>query len=94
MLLVNCKWEQESIIHGIEAICIKGERIYRHIKTEGIRIYFDSKIEGEVTFVDEYMLIMKAIMQIPRSSTFAMSILPVINGSAVEGYKYTVGGHK
>lgn len=94
MLLVNCKWEQEAIINGVEAIEIEGNQVYSHIKTEGMRMYFDSKIEGEVTFFDEYMLIMKVIMRIPRSSTFAISILPVINGSAIEGYKYTVGGHK
>lgn len=94
MVLVNCKWEQEAIIHGIEAIDINENQIYKHVKTEGMRMYFDSKIEGEVSFFDEYMLIMKVIMGIPRSSTFAISILPVINGSAIERYKYTVGGHK
>ncbi|MBS5938619.1 hypothetical protein [Clostridium sp.] len=94
MVLVNCKWEQEAIINGVEAIEIERNKVYSHIKTEGIRMYFDSKIEGEVTFFDEYKLIMKVIMEVPRSSTFAISILPVINGSAIEGYKYSVGGHK
>jgi len=95
MVLVNCVWRQEDIINNIEAIEIKGIKIFKHVKTEDMRMYFDSKIGDEVRNLDkstfmEYMLIMEAIMKIPGSAALAISILPVVNNSAFEGYKYTV----
>ena len=95
MVLVNCKWRQQEIINNIEAIEIDGIQIFKHVKTEGMRIYFDSKIGDEVRNMDkstfmEYVMIMEAIMQIPGWEALAISILPVVNNSVFEGYKYTV----
>ena len=95
MVLVNCKWRQQDIINNIEAVEIDGIQIFKHVKTEDMRMYFDSKIGDEVRNMDkssfmEYMLIMEAIMQIPGSAALAISILPVVNNSVFEGYKYTV----
>ena len=95
MVLVNCAWRQQDIINNIEAVEIDGIQIFKHVKTEDMRMYFDSKIGDEVRNMDkssfmEYMLIMEAIMQIPGSAALAISILPVVNDSVFEGYKYTV----
>ena len=95
MVLVNCAWRQQDIINNIEAVEIDGIQIFKHVKTEDMRMYFDSKIGDEVRNMDkssfmEYMLIMEAIMQIPGSAALAISILPVVNNSVFEGYKYTV----
>ena len=95
MVLVNCAWRQQDIINNIEAVEIDGIQIFKHVKTEGIRMYFDSNIGNEVRNLDkstfmEYMIIMDAIMQIPGWSALAISILPVVNDSVFEGYKYTV----
>lgn len=101
MFLVNCRWQQEEIIKGIEDIEVNDIKLFKHVKTDGIRMFFDYKITDEVrksinidkcSYVDEYFLIMGAMMKIPRIDTFAFSVLPVINGSVVEGYKYTVCG--
>ena len=91
MILVNCVWKQSEVINKIEALEINGEKPFIHIKTEGMRIFFDSKI-GDMLGETEYMLIMNAIMEIPGGSALAVSILPVINDNVFEGYKYTVCG--
>ena len=95
MVLVNCKWRQQDIINNVEALEIDGIQIFKHVKTEGMRIYFDSKVGNEVRNMDkssfmEYMMIMEAIMEIHGWQALAISILPVVNGSVFEGYKYTV----
>jgi len=95
MVLVNCKWRQHDIINNVESVEIDGIQIFKHVKTEGMRMYFDSKIGDEVRNMDkssfmEYMLIYEAIMQIPGWVALAISILPVVNDSVFEGYKYTV----
>jgi uncharacterized protein (DUF849 family) len=95
MILVNCVWRQEDIIKNIESLEYNGEKLFKHVKTEGMRMYFDSKIgdmtrDIEKSTLIEYMLIMKAIMQIPGGAALAVSILPVVNDSVFEGYKYTV----
>lgn len=99
MILVNCPWMQKDIIDVIEAVQYKGGNVFKHIKTEGIRIFFDSQISAEEkdirkSMIVENTLIMEAIKNIPRIDTLAIKIVPVINGSVVEGYKYTVGGYK
>lgn len=98
MVLVNCPWMQKDIIKEIEAVEYNGICVFKHIKTEGIRIFFDSKVVDEEKDIRKSMmierdLIMEAIMKIPRWDTLAFNILPVINGSVIEGYKYTVGGY-
>jgi hypothetical protein len=95
MVLVNCVWKQEEIIKNIEALEYKGEQLFKHVKTEGMRMYFDSILEDMARNIDkssfmEYMLIMKVIMEIPGSAALAVSVLPVVNNSVFEGYKYTV----
>lgn len=95
MVLVNCVWRQQDIIDKIESLEYKGEQIFKHVKTEDMRMYFDSKIGdmardfNKSTFM-EYMLIMKAISEIPGWGALAISILPVVNDSVFEGYNYTV----
>ena len=93
MVLVNCQWRQKDIIQRIEEIEYRGIQIFKHIKTDGMRMYFESKVADEIRDFDkssikEYMLIMDAIMQIEGWQALAISILPVINGSVFEGYKY------
>lgn len=95
MVLVNCKWRQQDIINNVEALEIDGIQIFKHVKTEGMRIYFDSKVGDEIRDMNksslmEYMMIMEAIMQIHGWEALAISILPVVNDSVFEGYKYTV----
>ena len=95
MVLVNCKWRQQDIINNVESKEIDGIQIFKHVKTEGMRMYFDSRIGDEVRNMSksafmEYMLIMEAIMEIPGWEALAISILPVVNDSVFEGYKYTV----
>ncbi|ADL50669.1 hypothetical protein [Clostridium cellulovorans] len=91
MILVNCVWKQAEVIKKIESLELNGEKPFKHTKTDGMRIYFDSKI-GDMIGEMEYMLIMNAIMEIPGGSALAVSILPVINDSVFEGYRYTVCG--
>jgi hypothetical protein len=95
MVLVNCKWRQQDIINNVEALEIDGIQVFKHVKTEGMRIYFDSIVGDEVRNMEkssfmEYMMIMEAIMQIHGWEALAISILPVVNDSVYEGYKYTV----
>lgn len=95
MVLVNCAWQQKEIIEQIEEIEYKGIQMFKHIKSDGMRMYFDSRIADEVRDMDkssflEYMLIMKAIMNIPGWQALAISILPVVDNSLFKGYKYTV----
>lgn len=95
MFLVNCKWKQEEIIKEIEDIEVNEIKLFKHVKTDGMRIFFDYKITDEVRKsinIDEYSIIIGAIMKIPKIDTLAINILPVINGSVVEGYKYTICG--
>ncbi|VYU44122.1 hypothetical protein [Clostridium tertium] len=97
MLLVNCRWQQEEIIQGMEGIEVNEIKIYKHVKTDGMRMFFDYNITAEERksmIEDENSLIMRALIKIPRINTLAISILPFINGSVVEGYQYTVCGHK
>lgn len=73
----------------------RGLQIFKHVKTDGIRIYFDSRIADEVrdpnkSSILEYMLIMDAIMRIEGWQALAISILPVVDNSVFKGYKYTV----
>lgn len=98
MILVNCPWMQKDIIKVIEAIEYNDVHVFKHVKTDGIRIYFDSKIgdnEKNVrkSLLVENALIMEAIKEVPNYNVLAISIVPVINGSSVEGYKYTIGGY-
>lgn len=95
MILVNCQWRQKQIINEIESIEYKGIHIFKHVKTEGMRIYFESQIADEVRNIEkstfmEYMLIMRAISNIPGWQALAISILPVVNNNVFEGYKYAI----
>ncbi|MDO5516027.1 MAG: hypothetical protein Q4F66_00630 [Clostridium sp.] len=91
MYLVNCAWRQDDIIREIEDVEAKGMKLFKHVKTDGIRLYFESVLpEGEDSFIVQYMLIYDAIMRIPGWQALAISILPVVNGSNFDGYKYTV----
>lgn len=95
MVLVNCRWMQKEVINNIEAIEYRGIQIFKHVKTEGMRIYFESKIADEVRDINkssimEYMLIIDAIMQIHGWDSLAISVLPVVNNNAFDGYKYTI----
>ena len=95
MILVNCQWRQEHIIREIESIKLEDIQVFKHVKTEGMRIYFDSRIEDQSANIDkdmfwQYNLIMGAIMKIPGWNALAISILPVVNNSIFQGYKYTL----
>lgn len=38
MVLVNCVCIQEEIIKNIEFLEYKGEKIFKHVETEGVKI--------------------------------------------------------
>ena len=83
MILVNCVWEQESIKSHVENVLINGEKIFKLVKTEGMRMFFDSKIEDNSKSMK---LIKKAIRQIEGYEALVINVVPVIDGSVFKGY--------
>lgn len=82
MILVNCVWRQDDIIKVVEAIKLDEENVFKFVKIDGIRIFFD-------TFLDEIKgikLIQEAIKNIPGYQALAIDIVPVVNNSMFEGY--------
>lgn len=41
MIIVNCAWKQDEIIEIVENIEIENRRIFKYLKKEGIRIFFE-----------------------------------------------------
>ena len=82
MILVNCAWRQDDIIKVVEAVKLDEENVFKFVKVEGIRIFFD-------TFLDEMKsvkIIKKAIKNIPGYQALVIDIVPVVNNSMFEGY--------
>lgn len=52
MILVNCSIAQTDIIKLISEYKVDGEYIFRHLKTEGIKIYFNSTLNDDYKACD------------------------------------------
>lgn len=91
IMLVNCGWRQDDVINKIEAIEVNGQKVFKYLKTtDRIRMYFDSTLPNiEKSVPVAYKLMMDAISKIPGWAALTISVLPVVNGNAFEGYKYT-----
>ena len=86
MILVNCVWRQSDIIKAVEGIKIESEQVFKLNKIEGMRMYFDSLIDD----LQALKPIKDAIKRIPGYQALLINIVPVVNGSTFDGYKYTV----
>ncbi len=90
IMLVNCEWRQKDLIEKIEEVEMDGNKIFKFIKKDGMRMYFNTRLPNiEKSVLIAYMLISEAIYKIPGALALAISIVPVVNGSVFEGYKYT-----
>lgn len=85
MILVNCAWRQADIIKVIEDVQIEGKFIFKLNKIEGIRMFFDSDID----IIKGTQEAKNAIKKIPGYQALFFDVVPVVNGSVFEGYKYT-----
>lgn len=89
MYLVNCAWRQKDIIREVEQIELDGIKLFKHVKSKGIRMYFEYLLpETEENFKYQCMLINKAIRNIPGWEALLINVLPVVNGNDFDGYKY------
>lgn len=44
MIIVNCAWRQEDIIKIVENIKISDVKVFRYLKKNGIRIFFECNL--------------------------------------------------
>jgi|GEM_PF-1037332 len=82
MILVNCAWRQEDIIKAVESVRLDEENIFKVIKVEGIRIFFDTFLED----IKGVKMIKNAIKNIPGYQALVIDVVPVVNDSMFEGY--------
>ena len=82
MILVNCVWRQEDIIEAVENIRLEEEKLFKFVKVEGFRIFFDTLLED----IKSIKLIKNAIKKIPGHDALFIDIVPVVNDSVFEGY--------
>jgi hypothetical protein len=45
MVVVNCAWKQEEIIEIVEKIEFENKKIFKYLKKDGIRIFFECSID-------------------------------------------------
>ncbi|WP_242982208.1 hypothetical protein [Clostridium sp. LS] len=82
MILVNCAWRQDDIIKVVENVKLDNKNVFKFIKVEGIRIFFDSFLDD----VEGTKMIKNAIKEIPGYQALFIDIVPIVNGSMFEGY--------
>ena len=82
MILVNCAWRQEDIIKVIESVSLDVKNVFKVIKVEGIRMFFDTSLED----VKAISNIKEAIKKIPGYQALLIDIVPVVNNNMFEGY--------
>jgi len=82
MILVNCAWRQEDIIKAVESVRLDEENVFKVIKVEGIRIFFDTFLED----IKGVKMIKNAIKNIPGYQALVIDVVPVVNDSMFEGY--------
>lgn len=44
MIIVNCAWKQDEIIEIVENIKIENKKVFKYLKKQGIRIFFECDI--------------------------------------------------
>lgn len=82
MILVNCAWRQADIIKAVESVRLDDQNVFKFVKVEGIRIFFDTFLED----IKGIKLISKSIKSIPGYQALCINIVPVVNNSMFEGY--------
>ena len=61
MILVNCAWRQDDIIKAVESVTLDEQNVFKFVKVEGIRIFFDTFMED----IKGVKMIKNAIKKIP-----------------------------
>jgi hypothetical protein len=82
MILVNCAWRQDDIIKVIESVRLDNQNVFKVVKVEGIRIFFDTLLED----MKGISVIKESIKKIPGYQALVIDIVPVVNNSMFEGY--------
>lgn len=82
MILVNCAWRQDDIIKVVESVRLDNQNVFKFVKVEGIRIFFDTFLED----IKGVKLINEAIKSIPGYQALCINIVPVVNNSMFDGY--------
>lgn len=82
MILVNCAWRQDDIIKAVESLRVDDQNVFKVIKVEGIRIFFDTFLED----IKAVKMIKNAIKKIPGYQALFIDVVPVVNNSMFEGY--------
>lgn len=82
MILVNCAWRQDDIIKAVENLRVDDQNVFKVIKVEGIRIFFDTFLED----IEAVKMIKNAIKKIPGYQALFIDIVPVVNNNMFEGY--------
>lgn len=68
MVLVNCPLMQLDVIREVEHYKLNDETVFKFVRKQGIKLYFDSKI-------DDRWEACKIISNIIRSTSFASSLM-------------------
>ena len=82
MILVNCAWRQDDIIQVVESVRLDNQNVFKVVKVEGIRMFFDTFLED----MKGISVIKEAIKKIPGYQALLIDIVPVVNNSMFEGY--------
>jgi len=82
MILVNCAWRQDDIIKAVESVSLDEKNVFKVVKIEGIRIFFDTSLED----VKAISIIKEAVKKIPGYQALLIDIVPVVNNNMFEGY--------
>ncbi|MFT8352651.1 hypothetical protein [Clostridium saccharoperbutylacetonicum] len=45
MIIVNCALRQEDVIKIVEEIEVEGEKAFKFVKKEGLKLFFDCSLE-------------------------------------------------
>jgi hypothetical protein len=79
---VNCAWRQADIIEVVESVRVDNQNVFKFVKVEGIRIFFDTFLED----LKGVKLINESIKSIPGYQALSINIVPVVNDNMFEGY--------
>jgi hypothetical protein len=82
MILVNCAWRQDDIIKVVESLRVDDQNVFKVIKVEGIRIFFDTFLED----IKAVKMIRNAIKNIPGYQALLIDVVPIVNNNMFEGY--------
>jgi hypothetical protein len=82
MILVNCAWRHADIIRVVESVRLDDQNVFKFVKVEGIRIFFDTFLED----IKGVKLINESIKSIPGYQALGINIVPVVNNSMFDGY--------